>query len=140
SEAMRRIVEAVEVYGGYVKDLAGDGVLAFFGAPIAHEDDAERAVLSALRIAAVIDTYTREVEQAWGTTGVAVRIGVNTGAVVLGSIGGGQRVEYAAFGDAVNVAARLQALADPGTVLVSDATRRLVDQLYEWGEHRELEL
>jgi ABC-type oligopeptide transport system substrate-binding subunit/class 3 adenylate cyclase len=140
ADAVRRVVEAVESYGGYVKDLAGDGVLAFFGAPVAHEDDAERAILTGLRIAATIDEYGVEVERAWGVDRLAVRVGVNTGPVVLGPLGGGQRVEYAAFGDAVNVAARLQAAADPGTVLVADPTRRLVDPLYAWGETRDLSL
>jgi ABC-type oligopeptide transport system substrate-binding subunit/class 3 adenylate cyclase len=138
AEAVRRVVEAVESYGGYVKDLAGDGVLAFFGAPVAHEDDAERAVLSGLRITAVLDEYGHEVERAWGTDPIAVRVGLNTGPVVLGPIGGGQRIEYAAFGDAVNVAARLQAAAEPSSVLVAEATRRLVEPLFAWTEPREL--
>jgi ABC-type transport system substrate-binding protein/class 3 adenylate cyclase len=140
AEAIRRIVEAVQAYGGYVKDLAGDGVLAFFGAPTAHEDDAERAVLAGLRITAALESYGREVEQAWGVGPLAVRVGVNTGPVVLGPVGGGQRVEYAAFGDAVNVAARLQAAAEPGMVLVAEATRRMVDALYAWDDARELTL
>jgi ABC-type oligopeptide transport system substrate-binding subunit/class 3 adenylate cyclase len=140
AEAIRRIVEAVEAYGGYVKDLAGDGVLAFFGAPTAHEDDAERAVLAGLRITAALESYGREVEQAWGVGPLAVRVGINTGPVVLGPVGGGQRVEYAAFGDAVNVAARLQAAAEPGMVLVAESTRRIVDALYAWDDSRELTL
>jgi ABC-type transport system substrate-binding protein/class 3 adenylate cyclase len=139
-DAIRRVVEAVELYGGHVKDLAGDGVLAFFGAPIAHEDDAERAVLAGLRIASEVADHAAEVERAWGITGVGIRIGINTGPVVLGSIGGGRRVEYAAFGDTVNAAARLQAAADPGSVLVADGTRRPIETHYEWGERRRLEL
>ena len=140
SDAIRRIVEAVETYEGHVKDLAGDGVLAFFGAPVAHEDDAARAILTALRITTVIDEYADEVEGAWGIGGFGVRVGVNTGPVVLGAIGGGKRVEYAAFGDAVNVAARLQASAEPGAILVAQETRRLVEAQYEWGEPQELTL
>ncbi len=140
ADAIRRIVEAVELFGGHVKDLAGDGVLAFFGAPVAHEDDAERAILSGLRIASEIADYGAEVERSWGIGEVGVRVGVNTGLVVLGSIGGGQRVEYAAFGDAVNVAARLQAAASPGSVLVADATRRLVETQYQWGDPTSLDL
>jgi ABC-type oligopeptide transport system substrate-binding subunit/class 3 adenylate cyclase len=140
ADAIRRIVEAVEAFGGHVKDLAGDGVLAFFGAPVAHEDDAERGILAGLRVTSAIEAYAREVEMAWGISGFGVRVGVNTGPVVLGEIGGGSRVEYAAFGDAVNVAARLQSEADPGTVLVADATRRVVDVRFEWAERRELGL
>lgn len=140
AEAVRRVVASVEAFGGYVKDLAGDGVLAFFGAPIAHEDDAERAILSGLRIANVIEEYGIEVERAWGRGRLGVRVGINTGPVVLGPVGGGQRVEYAAFGDAVNVAARLQTAAQPGSVLVADATRRLVEPLFAWGDAADLEL
>jgi ABC-type oligopeptide transport system substrate-binding subunit/class 3 adenylate cyclase len=140
ADAVRRIVEAVEVYGGYVKDLAGDGVLAFFGAPVAHEDDAERAVLAGLRITSAIEAYGDEVAKAWNVERLAVRVGINTGAVVLGEIGGGQRVEYAAFGDAVNVAARLQAQAAPGSVLVAQPTRRMVEGRFAWGDELELEL
>jgi class 3 adenylate cyclase len=139
-EAVARIVHAVEDYGGTVKDLAGDGVLALFGAPAAHEDDPERAVRAGLRIAQEIAAYGREVAQAWGTDGLAVRVGVNTGPVALGPIGAGARVEYAAFGDTVNTAARLQGAADPGGVLVGADTKRLVEPAFEWGDPQALDL
>src|SRR2546421_8031989 len=139
-EAVARIVHAVEDYGGTVKDLAGDGVLALFGAPAAHEDDPERAVRAGLRIAQEIGAYGREVAQAWGTDGLAVRVGVNTGPVALGPIGAGARVEYAAFGDTVNTAARLQGAADPGGVLVGADTKRLVEPAFEWGTAQRLDL
>jgi ABC-type oligopeptide transport system substrate-binding subunit/class 3 adenylate cyclase len=139
-EAVGRIVADIDQLGGHVKDLAGDGVLAFFGAPVSYEDDAERALRAALRIVEEIDTYGDEVERGWGVPGFGVRIGVTTGPVVLGEIGGANRVEYAAFGDTVNTAARLQASAEPGTVLVDDATRRQAEPLFAWGEPVELEL
>ena len=139
-EAIARIVGEVEALGGHVKDLAGDGVLAFFGAPTAREDDAERALLSALRIAAELEEYGREVMRGWGIDGFGVRVGAATGPVVVGEIGAGERIEYAAFGDTVNLAARLQSAADPGAVLVDDATHAAVASLFEWGEPRELEL
>ena len=139
-EAVARIVHAVEDYGGTVKDLAGDGVLALFGAPAAHEDDPERAVRAGLRIAHEIAAYGQEVAQAWGTDGLAVRVGINTGPVALGPIGAGARVEYAAFGDTVNTAARLQSAADPGGVLVGADTKRLIDPRFEWREAQRLEL
>src|SRR5262245_21862703 len=126
-EAVARIVHAVEELGGTVKDLAGDGVLALFGAPITYEDDAERAVHAALRIASTIHAYGDEVGRGWGLEGFGVRVGVNTGPVVLGPVGAGSRVEYGAFGDTVNTAARLQAAAVPGTVLVGAETVRLVE-------------
>jgi ABC-type transport system substrate-binding protein/class 3 adenylate cyclase len=139
-EAIARIVRRVEAYGGTVKDLAGDGVLALFGAPTAHEDDSERAIRTGLAVAEEIDEYGHEVARAWGVEPLAVRIGVATGPVVVGEVGAGNRVEYGATGDAVNVAARLQAAAEPGTVLVGEATRRLVEPLFDWGDERSLDL
>src|SRR6266567_7584086 len=92
-EAVARIVGEIEALGGHVKDLAGDGVLAFFGAPTTREDDAERAVLCALRIVAEMEEYAREVRRGWGAEGFGVRVGAATGAVVVGEVGAGGRVE-----------------------------------------------
>src|SRR5215475_799264 len=139
-EAVARMVAAVEALGGTVKDLAGDGILALFGAPVAHEDDAERAVRAGLRIAEEMAAYGSEVAAGWGVDGFAVRIGVNTGSVVLGPVGGGSRVEYGATGDTINTAARLQSAAVPGTVLVGEPTYHLVEPLFDWGEPQDLEL
>ncbi len=139
-EAVARMVAEVESLGGYVKDLAGDGVLALFGAPTSYEDDAERAARAALNIAQAIATYGAEVARGWGVEELNVRIGVCTGPVALGPIGAGGRVEYGAFGDTVNTAARLQSAADPGTALVDAHTQRLIEPLFTWGEPRELEL
>jgi ABC-type oligopeptide transport system substrate-binding subunit/class 3 adenylate cyclase len=139
-EAVARIVGEVESLGGHVKDLAGDGVLAFFGAPTTREDDAERAVRCALRIVSEMDEYAREVRRGWGAEGFGVRVGGATGAVVVGEVGAGSRIEYAAFGDTVNLAARLQSAAEPGSVLVDDATHHAVEGLFEWGGPRDLDL
>src|SRR5205814_1046301 len=138
-EAVSRIVLEVERLGGHVKDLAGDGVLAFFGAPVAYEDDAERAALAALRIVDEMAAYGDEVERSWGVAAFGVRVGIATGPVVMGALGAGARVEYAAFGDTVNTAARLQAATEPGSVLVDSATRRLLEPLFDWAEPVELE-
>jgi ABC-type transport system substrate-binding protein/class 3 adenylate cyclase len=139
-DAIARVVAEVERLGGHVKDLAGDGVLAFFGAPLASEDDPERAIRAGLRIAEEIRGYGEEVARGFGVEGFGVRVGIGTGPVVLGHVGGGSRVEYAAFGDTVNTAARIQGAARPGTVLVDEATRRHVEPLFEWSEPRALEL
>ena len=139
-EAIARIVGEVEALAGHVKDLAGDGVLAFFGAPTTREDDAERALRAALRISAELEDYGREVLRGWGIDGFGVRVGVATGPVVVGDVGAGTRVEYAAFGDTVNLAARLQSAAEPGTVLVDATTHAAVEPLFAWGEMHELEL
>src|SRR3989442_3202376 len=137
-EAVARIVRATEEFGGTVKDLAGDGVLALFGAPVSHEDDAERALRAALKIVQEIREYGGEVARGWDVEGLAVRVGVATGPVVLGQVGAGQRIEYAAFGDTVNIAARLQAHAQPGTVLAGAATHQMAEPLFSWGSPREL--
>jgi ABC-type oligopeptide transport system substrate-binding subunit/class 3 adenylate cyclase len=139
-EAVARIVGEVETLGGHVKDLAGDGVLAFFGAPTTSEDDAERAVRCALRVIDEMEDYAREVRRGWGAEGFGVRVGVATGPVVVGEIGAGSRVEYAAFGDTVNVAARLQSAAEPGSVLVDEATHRAVEGIFDWSARRDLDL
>lgn len=139
-DAVARMVRAIEAFGGTVKDLAGDGVLALFGAPTAHEDDAERAVRAGLRIVEDIATFGREVAEGWGIDTLNVRVGVNTGPVITGAIGAGDRVEFAALGDAVNVAARLQSHAHPGSVLVGAATQHVVADRFVWSADRAFEL
>jgi ABC-type oligopeptide transport system substrate-binding subunit/class 3 adenylate cyclase len=139
-DAVARMVGEIERLGGFTKDLAGDGVLAFFGAPIASEDDAERAVLAGLAIVEALDAYGREVEQGWDVHGFGVRVGVTTGPVVVGQLGAGERVEYAAFGETVNVAARLQSAAAPGSVLADAETWRLVEPLFDWQDPTDLKL
>jgi class 3 adenylate cyclase/tetratricopeptide (TPR) repeat protein len=124
------MIEAVTHYGGTIGRLMGDGVLALFGAPVAHEDDAERAVLAALRIRAAALGYAEEVERRHGLA-FAVRVGVNTGLSVLTVVGDGANAEYTAMGDAVNLAARLQALAEPNTVLIGPETFDRVRHRFE---------
>jgi len=132
-DAVRRMVDAVEAFRGTVKDLAGDGILALFGAPITHEDDAERAIRAALLIVG----HPRDDD---GAESLSVRVGIETGLVVLGPIGGGGRIEYGATGDALNTAARLQSHAPPRGILVGDVTRRAAGDLFAWGDERQLEL
>jgi class 3 adenylate cyclase/tetratricopeptide (TPR) repeat protein len=139
-EAIGLVVAEVERLGGYVKDLAGDGVLAFFGAPVSYEDDAERAARAALNIVQTITAFGSDVARGWGVEDFGVRVGISTGSVALGNIGSGTRVEYAAFGDTVNTAARLQSSADVGTALVDASTKRWIDRLFVWGEPRTLSL
>src|SRR3970282_2832486 len=99
----------------------GDGVMALFGAPIAHEDGPRRAVHAALGIQRALRDYSREL-QAQGGRGLQMRIGINTGPVVVGRIGDDLRMDYTAVGDPTNLAARLQQSARPGRVLVSQGT------------------
>ena len=139
-EAIARAVRIVEAYGGTVKDLAGDGMLALFGAPIAHEDDPERAVRAGLEIAATVTAYAEEVQRGWGFEGFGVRIGADTGEVVVGQIGAGSRTEYGATGNAVNVASRLQGAAEPGSVLAGERTRALAGERFVWRDPVRLNL
>jgi class 3 adenylate cyclase/predicted ATPase/ABC-type transport system involved in cytochrome c biogenesis ATPase subunit len=116
----------VQDYDGFIGDFRGDGILAYFGYPRAHEDDAERTVRAALDIiAAVARLETHAAEP------LAVRIGIATGLVVVGDLRGeGALWEHALVGDTPNLAARLQALAEPGTVVVAASTRRLLGDLF----------
>lgn len=139
-EAIARIVRVIESYGGTIKDLAGDGVLALFGAPVAHEDDPVRALRTALEIVDAITEYADDVRRGWGVEEFGVRLGVDTGDVVVGPVGAGGRVEYGAVGDAVNTAARLQATTTPGGILVSERTWRLSGGLFDWGARQTMNL
>jgi class 3 adenylate cyclase/tetratricopeptide (TPR) repeat protein len=137
---VRRFCEIVERYGGTVKDVAGDGILALFGAPNAHEDDPERAVLAGLEIQRVAAEHSRTVARDAGIDPLGVRVGIETGIVVIAPVGGGSRLEMGATGDAVNTAARLQAEAEIGTVLVGPETRRQLGDSMRWGPTQRLEL
>src|SRR5215203_4407514 len=122
---------SVMKYGGTVARLLGDAILAFFGAPVAHEDDAERAVRAGLAIQAAAKEYAEVVRRNYGVD-FDVRVGINTGLAVLATVGDEIRTEYTAMGDTTNVAARLQSAAVPGTVLISADTYHLVKQLFEF--------
>src|ERR671921_129758 len=122
---------AVAKYGGTVARLLGDAVLAFFGAPVAHEDDAERAVRAGLDIQAAAKEYAELIRRSYGVD-FDVRVGINTGLAVLAAVGDEIRTEYTAMGDTTNVAARLQSAAEPGSVLISADTYHLVKQLFEF--------
>jgi len=117
-------------FDGFLADFRGDGILAYFGYPRAHEDDAERTVRAALDIAAAVARLkTPAVEP------LSVRIGIATGLVVVGGLGGeGKLREHSVVGDAPSLAARLQALAEPGTVVVAASTRRLLGDMFRLRE------
>src|SRR5882724_3560804 len=137
-EDMRAVMDAyhaacariVPSYDGFLAEFRGDGILAYFGYPRAHEDDAERTVRAGLDIiAAVAKLETRAAEP------LAVRIGIATGVVVVGE---GALREHAVVGETPNLAARLQALAEPGTIVVAASTRRLLGDLFrlrDLGQH-----
>ena len=117
-------------YEGTIARLLGDALLAFFGAPIAHEDDPVRAVHTALDLLSATDEYAKTVKEQYGID-FAVRVGLNTGPVVVGAVGSDLKYEYTAMGDAVNLAARMQSAARPMTTLMSENTYRFVAPIFE---------
>ncbi len=138
SAAHERVSQAVYKYEGTIAQLLGDGVLAFFGAPITHEDDPIRAVHAALDIQQAIGKYADELKGY--VDHFQVRIGLNTGTVVVGSVGSDLHMEYLAVGDAVNLAARLQSAAQPGKVLISESTARHVKATFDLQDMGEISL
>lgn len=122
-ECVTRMSGAVEDFGGTIQAYQGDGICAYFGVPIAHEDDPERAARAALKIVDLMAAYGREVEAAWGIAGLGVRVGVNSGQAGVGMVGAADP-QTVALGDATNVAARLEAAAEPGTIAIGESTAR----------------
>jgi class 3 adenylate cyclase/tetratricopeptide (TPR) repeat protein len=128
--AFELLIAPVFRYEGTLARLMGDAIFAFFGAPIAHEDDPQRAVLAGLKIVEGIGEYREKLLADRGLD-LNVRVGINTGPVIVGEVGSDLRLEYTAMGDAVNVAARMEQTAEPGTVQITGETRRLVEAAFE---------
>src|SRR5262245_33911391 len=126
-------VEVIQRVDGHIAQYLGDSLLVYFGYPRAHEDDAQRAVRAGLGIVAAMGTLNTRLEQRHGIR-IAVRIGIHTGLVVVGEVGSGSHQEQLALGETPNMAARLQGLAAPDTVVLSAATFQLV-QGYFTSEH-----
>jgi class 3 adenylate cyclase/predicted ATPase len=122
--------EVIDRFDGYVAQLLGDGLLVYFGYPHAHEDDAQRAVRTGLGILEAVEALNPSLELAKGIK-LAVRLGIHTGLVVVGAMGGGGRQEQLALGEVPNIASRLQGLAASDTVAISEATYRLVQGYFE---------
>src|ERR671911_1963806 len=128
--AFEHLIEPVYRYEGTVARLMGDAILAFFGAPTAHEDDPQRAVMAGLEIVSSVTALREKLARERGLD-LNVRVGINTGPVVVGEVGSELRQEYSAMGDAVNVAARMEQTAESGTVQITEDTYRLVADLFE---------
>jgi adenylate cyclase len=125
---MSRLGEIVESHGGVVDKYLGDGLMALFGAPVNRTDHAARAVRAALRMQETMKELERE--QATGETPVRVAVGIHTAPVVAGNIGSSNRLNYTVIGEGVNLAARLCSGAGPGVILVSEATRDVVQDAF----------
>jgi len=122
------VAKTVAGFDGFVAKYMGDGVLVYFGYPQAHENDAERAVMAALKLVGSVAALRPR-----SAADLACRVGIATGLVVVGDlVGSGEAQERGVVGETPNLAARLQGLAEPGTVIISDATRRLVGDLFEY--------
>ena len=133
-----RLLPEVERYGGTTARLMGDAVLALFGAPVAHEDDPFRAIRAALAMLESHDPYREQVREKLRSAGLQlkesefnVRIGINTGLAIVGNVGSGHNQEYTAMGDAVNLAARMEQTAEPGTIQIAHDTCTAVSSLVE---------
>ncbi|MFQ5946329.1 MAG: AAA family ATPase, partial [Anaerolineae bacterium] len=124
------ITAEVHRFEGTINQYTGDGVMALFGAPIAHEDSPRRAVHAALGIQRVLRDYSAELQAERGLA-LQMRMGINTGPVVVGRIGDDLRMDYTAVGDTTNLAARLQQIARPGSVFVSEATHKMITGFFE---------
>jgi class 3 adenylate cyclase/tetratricopeptide (TPR) repeat protein len=130
SGAHQLVIQAVHRNEGTVAQLLGDGVLAFFGAPLTHEDDLQRAVRAGLEIQAAMQEYQQKVKGL--VPNFLMRAGVNSGLVVVGNVGTDLHMEYLAVGDAVNLAARLQSLACPGKVVISKGIFQALAHMLEF--------
>ncbi len=122
--SFERLIADISAFGGRVDKVLGDGILALFGAPVAHEDDADRAIRAAIQMHESLARFVAE--QPDLDVPLQLRIGVNTGEVVVGNVSG--TTEYTAMGDVVNVASRLQGLAQPGGILIGDSTASLASE------------
>src|SRR5207248_950661 len=133
--ALRHMMDAVHRFEGTVNDVAGDGLMAMFGAPIAHEDHALRACYAALAMQAALRDYAEDVYRSHGLT-LQSRIGLNSGEVVVRTIRHDLHMDYSAVGQTTHLAARMQQVASPDTILLTVATVRLVEGLVRvkaWG-------
>jgi class 3 adenylate cyclase/tetratricopeptide (TPR) repeat protein len=127
---LERMMDAVHRYEGTVNQIMGDGIMALFGAPIAHEDHAVRACYAALALQAALRRYSDEVRRTHGLP-VDFRVGLNSGEVVVRAIGNDLHMDYSAIGQTVHLAARMEQLATPGSIRLTPATLRLVEGLVQ---------
>jgi len=126
------LIHKVHDYEGTVNEMTGDGIMALFGAPIALEDAPQRAIRSALAIHKEITRFSDHVNQGKGMSPIRMRIGIHTGPVVVGTLGNDLRVEFKAVGDTVNLASRMEGLAEPGTTYVTEDTFKLTEGLFRF--------
>src|SRR5262245_40101419 len=127
---LERMMDAVHRYEGTVNQVMGDGIMALFGAPLAHEDHAVRACYAALAMQESVGRYTEHLRRAHGVE-VLIRVGLNSGEVVVRSIGNDLRMDYTAVGQTTHLAGRMEQLAGPGTIRLTGKTLRLAEGYVE---------
>ena len=126
-----RMTQIAFKYDGFVDKFIGDGLLCFFGDPIAHPDHALRAVRVAIDMQQAVRELGPEIEKQLGLAPIVIRIGINTGQVIVGNMGSAERMEYTVLGSEVNLAQRLEASATPGQIMISSKTYERVKQEIE---------
>jgi len=126
------LIHKVHDYEGTVNDMTGDGIVALFGAPIALEDAPQRAIRSAYSIHRDMARFSDQLKQEGGIPPIKMRVGIHTGPVVVGTLGNDLRVEFKAVGDTVNLASRMEGLAEPGTTYVTEETFKLTEGLFRF--------
>ena len=126
------LIHKVHEYEGTVNELRGDGVLALFGAPIALEDAPQRAIRSALAMHREMTRFSETIKAQKGIPPIVLRIGINTGPVVVGTLGNDLRVQFTAVGDTINMAARMEQMAEPGTTYITEDTFRLTEGFFRF--------
>ena len=131
-EVFEILIHKVLDYGGTVNKMTGDGIMALFGAPIAVEDAPQRAIRSALAIQREMTRFSNRLKSESEIGPIRMRIGINTGPVVVGSLGNDLRVEFTAMGDTVNLASRMEGLAEPGTTYVTEETFKVTEGLFHF--------
>ena len=124
------LMDELHRYEGTINQFTGDGIMALFGAPVAHEDHAQRACFAALYLRDRLRRYANELRLQRGLD-FAVRLGLNSGEVVVGRIGDDLRMDYTAQGPVVGLAQRMESIAEPGTIYITGATARLVEGFFE---------
>jgi class 3 adenylate cyclase len=125
------MMDEIHKYEGTINQFTGDGVMALFGAPVAHEDHAQRACYAALSIQKALENFEEKIKKDYGAD-FKMRIGLNSGPVIVGSIGDDLRMDYTAVGDTSNLASRIENMAEPGTSLVSQYTHKLARDYFEF--------
>src|SRR5262249_1561711 len=123
---LERMMDAVHRYEGTVNQVMGDGIMALFGAPVAHEDHAVRACYAALRMQEAVKEYAKEVQRTQGLP-LHIRVGLNSGEVLVRSIGSDLRMDYTAVGQTTHLAARMEQMAMPGSILLAPDTLQLAE-------------